>query len=118
MPRNQRVLIIDESAECREVLRTALERAGAVAVEAQSPLEGLQALDSIAPDLIILDLPDELDGGADTSALETAAGLSGTPIVILGTARRSGGSAVHCIAKPYHFAPLIRRIEGLLSAVA
>lgn len=118
MQPSQRVLIVDESAECREVLRTALERAGAETVEAASAAEGLLAFQSFAPDLVVLDVSDS--GGeplSESAALQEAAGLRATPIVILGTARRPpADAAVHWIAKPYHFAPLIRRIEGLLSA--
>jgi CheY-like chemotaxis protein len=111
-------LIVDESAECREVLRTALERAGAETVEAMTAAEGLEAFQLQAPDLVVLDLADGDRAQDSSTALQQAAGLRATPIVILGTARRraAAGSPVHYVQKPYHFAPLVRRIEGLLSA--
>lgn len=117
MQHNQRVLIVDESAECREVLRTALERVGTQTVEAATPAEGLRAFQSFAPDLVVMDLAENgHETLPDTAALQEAAGRRATPIVILGTARRPlDGGAIHCFAKPYHFAPLVRRIEGLLN---
>lgn len=118
MQHSQRVLIVDESAECREVLRTALERAGAETVEAATAAEGLRAFQSFAPDVVVLDLAENgREPPSESAALREAAGLRATPIVILGTARRPlADGSVHWVAKPYHFAPLIRRIERLLSA--
>jgi DNA-binding response OmpR family regulator len=112
------VLIVDESAECREVLRTALERSGAQTVEAVTAAEGLVAFRAEAPDLVILDLKEESADADSSTKLQLAAGQSATPIVILGTARlnRTLEGGVHYVQKPYHFAPLIRRIEGLLSS--
>jgi DNA-binding response OmpR family regulator len=111
-------LIVDESAECREVLRTALERGGAKTVEAVTAAEGLAAFRLQAPDLVILDVREDGREWGASAALQEAAGQTATPIVILATARRANpaDSGVHYIQKPYHFAPLIRRIEGLLSA--
>lgn len=118
MQHNHRVLIVDESAECREVLRTALERKGAQTAEAATPAEGLRAFQAFAPDVVVLDLAENgQERLPDSAALQQAAGLKATPIVILGTARRSpADAAVHWVAKPYHYAPLVRRIERLLSA--
>ncbi len=50
-----RVLIVDESAESREVLRTLLERHGATTIEADRPEQAVQLADSFRPDLIVLD---------------------------------------------------------------
>jgi two-component system cell cycle response regulator DivK len=114
---SQRVLIVDESAECREVLRTALERNGAETVEAMSAAEGLAAFRMAVPDLIILDLTEDIHERDCSTKLQKEAGQSATPIVILATARLAAADGgVHYVQKPYHFAPLIRRIEGLLSA--
>lgn len=117
MQHSQRVLIVDESAECREVLRTLIERSGVETVEAVTAAEGLEAFRTAAPDLVVLDLAEDIQGRGSSAELQDAAGKSATPIVILGTARLApAGRGVHYVQKPYHFAPLIRRIEGLLSA--
>ena len=114
-----RVLIVDESAESREVLRTLLERRGAITLEARRPEQALDIADRFHPDLIVLDAEsDHSPAGAATSDLRDAAGRSDTPIVILGTVRHARGpvSAGQFIAKPYHYGQLIRKIEDLLAA--
>jgi two-component system, response regulator / RNA-binding antiterminator len=51
-----RVLIVDDSPERTDILRTGLERAGySVAAALESPLELLQAVEALNPDIIIID---------------------------------------------------------------
>jgi DNA-binding response OmpR family regulator len=71
------------------------------------------------PDLIVLDLevdesPPELL--CEPFARETAARR--TPLVVLGGVGRGKPAlkAAEIVAKPYHYGPLIRRIEELLAA--
>jgi DNA-binding response OmpR family regulator len=113
----QRVLIVDQSPESRQVLRTALERQGTEILEACRPRQGLEMVRTHQPDVIVLDLEDR---AAPEEALPAefgaAAGARETPIVVLGTARcptplRNG----EFVAKPYHYRPLIHRIEELLA---
>ncbi len=114
-----RVLIVDPSAESREVLRMLLERRGAATLEAERPEQALQLADRFRPDLIVLDAEsDRTATGDPTNDLREVASRTDTPIVILGTLRHrcadlEGGQI---IAKPYHYAPLIRKIDGLLAA--
>jgi hypothetical protein len=42
------------------------------------------------------------------------ASRSDTSLVLLGTARQKSSSKGEFVAKPYHYAPLIRKIESLL----
>ena len=58
---NQRVLIVDQSPESREVLRTALERQGTEILEACRPRQGLEMVRTHQPDVIVLDLEDRDD---------------------------------------------------------
>ena len=75
--------------------------------------------DEHRPDVIVLDA--ECDHTATREAtvrLARAASTYDTPLIVLGNARRphlqlAGGQFV---AKPYHYGPLIRRIEELLAA--
>jgi CheY-like chemotaxis protein len=113
------VLIVDDSADSREVLRTVLERHGAVTLEARRPEQAIQLADLHRPDLIVLDAEsDRSVCGAATDALRAAARQIPTSVVILGTLSRSGSnfSADQIVAKPYHYGPLIRKIESLLDA--
>jgi DNA-binding response OmpR family regulator len=112
------VLIVDESAESREVLRTVLEHRGMRILEASRAQEGLDLARQHQPDLIVLDL--ELDSSPPEFPSELAAQATHrTPLVLLGSARRlaAGPQVGEFMAKPYHYAPLIRKIEQLLERV-
>jgi DNA-binding response OmpR family regulator len=113
------VLIVDRSTEIREVLRIALARRGATTIEARRPSEAVRLAESARLDLIVLDAEsDPTADGSATADLQAAAGRNDTPIVILGTLApsRSGNSPGEFIAKPYHYGPLLRKIEALLAA--
>jgi CheY-like chemotaxis protein len=114
-----RVLIVDQSAESREILRTLLDRLGATTIEARRADQAVQLAREHQPHLIVLDA--ESDGsaaGAATDDLRAVASRNDTPIVILGTLRhvREPLPAGQIVAKPYHYGPLIRKIDGLLAA--
>jgi len=112
-----KVLIVDQSEDNQEVLAAALAARGVEALAAADAAEGLRLVSESAPDLIVLDvesLPDQAAGGDD--AFETAARGFGQRLILLSGVRREtdrfGGGSV--VAKPYHYGPLIRTIEGLL----
>ncbi len=114
-----RVLIVDASRESREVLRMLLELRGATTIEANDPEQALQITDTIRPDLILFDADsDETSTGTPTNDLREAATRNHTPIVILGKLRHFQGSleSSQIVTKPYHYGPLIRKIDGLLAA--
>ena len=110
------VLIVDQSDECREVLRTVLEHRGLRILEADAAETGLELARRHRPDLIVLDM--ELDASSPTSVtgeFASPCGAKPTPLVVLGSVRRADRpSAGEFVAKPYQYAPLIRRIEQLL----
>ena len=114
-----RVLIVDESADSREVLRTLLARRGATTIEARKPDQAIQLAELHQLDLIVFDADsDHTASGAGVDDLKAAASRNGTPIVILGTVREArkrlpGGQFV---PKPYHYGQLINKIEDLLAA--
>lgn len=113
------VLIVDGSQENREVLTTALERRGCNILSASRAERGLELAQRHHPDVIVLDLelstmsPEEL---CAPFAQETE---TTTPrLVVLGSmrTRAAGVPGGEFVAKPYHYAPLIRKIEELLDA--
>lgn len=119
MSSTPRVLIIDESAESREVLAALLARRGATIIEAQRPDQAAQLADLQPVDLIVLDADsDRSPSGTASAELQAAAGRKGTPIIILGTVRTPPNrpSPGQFVSKPYHYGPLIRRIDELLAA--
>ena len=110
------VLIVDGSEETREVLRTALEQRGLRIFAASRAEAGLKLARQVQPDLIVLDLevePHAMARLADRFAHESR--REETPLVLLGEARRRDSLPPgERVAKPYHYAPLIRKIEELL----
>lgn len=114
------VLIVDRSEENREVLATALTRKGIRTFSTARAVRGAEIAQSLHPDLIILDLeigdssPERL-----CSQFAAASSREETPLVLLGSAGRSatppGGEI---FAKPYHYAPLVRRIEEILATAS
>jgi DNA-binding response OmpR family regulator len=116
--RQPSVLIVDRCEETREVLTTALERRGLRTLATGRVDRGLELARLHRPDLIVLDL--ELEGPApDQSCARFARQSSeaGTPLVLLGSCRRLADVSVgEFVVKPYHYGPLIRRIEEMLSA--
>ena len=110
------VLVVDRSAETREVLRTALAGRGAQIWEATRAEAALELAREHHPDVIVLDLEIVL---AASEAVRAAFGdpqSSVAPVVLLGTARRIKKDFPGCqfVAKPYDYAPLILKIERLL----
>jgi DNA-binding response OmpR family regulator len=121
--KNQRsVLIVDRSEENREVLQTVLERHGVRTMTAAHATEGADLARRHHPDVIVLDTEYE------TPDLKTFYGEDGvdgedneTSVIFLGKARRSNDSSCQrgeFFSKPYHYGPLIRRIEEILDDTA
>ncbi len=114
------VLIVDPSEETREVLKTALERRGVRTLSAGHIRPALRMMKEHNPDLVVLDA--EASGDAPEAACSLLSREKPPPlprIVVLGSFRRPPPSGEGCdfVAKPYHYGPLIRRIEELLTAV-
>ena len=114
-----RVLVIDDEADIRELLRGLLERAGYVVDEAADGRAGLRAFYATPPDLVLLDVGmPELDGWA---TLERLRDLSDVPVIML-TARSGELDRVRgltrgaddYVAKPFGRQELLARVQALL----
>lgn len=117
----RRVLIVDASSENREVLATALERRGCSILTASRPDRGLELAQRHHPDVIVLDLEENADSPEALCAPFARRTDAAVPrLVVLGSVRTGtmglGDGAI--VAKPYHYAPLIRKIEELLDGAA
>lgn len=113
------VLIVDRSEETREVLETALEKRGIRTFSASRVHRGTEMARSRHPDLIVLDL--ELDRSSPEelcSKFNGAADPDEPSMVLLGSMRQgSSNPRREIVSKPYHYGPLIRRIEEILETL-
>jgi DNA-binding response OmpR family regulator len=114
-----RVLVIDDEADVRNLLVQLLERSGHRVTAASSGREGLRALYSSPPDLVILDvtMPD-LDGW---QTLERIRDLSDVPVLMLtahaGELEKVRGlkaGADDYVTKPFGRQELLARVQVLL----
>jgi DNA-binding response OmpR family regulator len=115
------VLIVDRSEDSREVLATALARHGVRTFSASRVDRGLELARQVEPEVVVYD--GDTDSADAATVCSEFADRCGTPperLLILGTLGgghhfRSGRICRSGIVpKPYHYGPLIRRIEELI----
>lgn len=80
----RRILIADDSASSRDLLRSILEANGYLVEEAEDGQRVLEIIESFGPHLVILDLHmPKLDGYSTAASLRKTAVFQRTPIVAL-----------------------------------
>ena len=116
------VLVADDKATSRELVRTVLEDSGYLIIEAGDGLEALRTARESKPDLILLDLHmPGLDGFAVVREIRLDDELARTPVVAL-TASAMQGDRERAIAagftdyisKPISLRALRTEVERLL----
>jgi chemosensory pili system protein ChpA (sensor histidine kinase/response regulator) len=103
------VLIVDDDAGIRRLLRTALQRLGLVCTEARDGIEALACLQTVNPAVILLDLMmPRLDGYAVAEQFNASRIREQRPVIFALSAggddelRRTKADAVHAIVrKPF-----------------
>lgn len=119
----QRILVVDDDGDVRELVCRMLEQDGYEAVPAEGGRQALERLDLIAPDLVITDVVmPEVDGfevllklrhlAPRAGALVMSGGGRVAPDLYLETARRLGASAV--LRKPFTRAEMLAAVHQIL----
>ncbi len=121
----KRVLIVEDQADIRKLIRMTLEFEPYEIHEAANGVNGLQLAGEVMPDLILLDvmMPGEIDGLQVCARVRTNPALRATRVVLL-TARgqthdRDAGQqagADEYLIKPFSPLQLIETIERLMPA--
>jgi DNA-binding response OmpR family regulator len=118
-----RILVVDDDADVRGLVRELLERAGASVREAADGREALRLLYDVRPDVIVLDVTmPELDGW---QTLERIRDLTGVPVLML-TARDTElekvrglqSGADDYVTKPFGRQELLARVSVMLRRAA
>ena len=121
----KRVLIVEDQADIRKLIRMTLEFEPYEIHEAANGINGLQLAGEVVPDLILLDvmMPGEIDGLQVCARVRANPALQATRVVLL-TARgqtqdRDAGQqagADEYLIKPFSPLQLIETIERLMPA--
>jgi CheY-like chemotaxis protein len=118
----KKILVADDKASSRELVRTVLERCGYEVLEAADGAEAVALARANQPDLVLLDLHmPVLDGFGAIAELRHESRFAGTPVVAL-TASAMDGDRAHAlnagfsgyITKPIRLAALRGEVERLI----
>jgi CheY-like chemotaxis protein len=121
-----RVLLVEDEAPLRGVLRDLLAREGFEVLEAADGVEALVAVDREGPDVVVLDLTlPRLDGYGVLGRLRTRRDTQDLPVLVL-TAREDEEAEVRVfelgaddfLSKPFRARALIARLRALLRRAA
>jgi two-component system cell cycle response regulator DivK len=122
---SQRILVIEDQADNRQILRDLLTSADFEVIEAEDGEAGLAAAAANRPDLILMDIQlPTIDGYEATRRLKADAVLHTIPVIAVtyalagddDKARAAGCDAY--IAKPYSPRQLLAKVREHLSASA
>ena len=114
------VLVVDDDPHVRELVRVNLELEGYKVLEAASAEQGMQALDSETPDMILLDvMMPRVDGWEMLQRVQERFGPGGIPVVMFSgkaeaVAEAASRGAQGFVGKPFDIQRLIDQTKSLL----
>lgn len=119
-----RILVVDDDAVNRDIVRTRLEAAGYEVCEAGNGEEGVNLAQKQVPDLIILDvMMPKVDGLLACRILKTNASTRNVPVLMLTARNRQleemrgwESGADEYLTKPCDHAQLLATVARLLAA--
>jgi len=119
---NIQILVVDDDANIRQVLRFALEQASYAVIEAENGTVGLERFAQCAPDLVILDvMMPEMDG---TEVCRRIRRVSQVPVLFLSSRDDEIDRVVGLelgaddyVAKPFSPRELVARVKAILRRV-
>ena len=118
----RRVLVVEDDADIRELIKTRLRLAGFAVTTARDGVEALELLQTLSPAAMVLDLNmPRLDGFGVLSALQLNTHTARLPVMVL-TARNAPDDvkrvmelgARDYLAKPFNDQQLLARVTRLL----
>ncbi|MGH2454889.1 MAG: response regulator [Candidatus Limnocylindria bacterium] len=120
------IVIADDDAGNRLLLRTTLERAGYVVVEARDGAEAVTLVERSRPDLALLDVAmPVLDGFAATSQLRADPRTASLPVILVTAlsasedqVRGANAGATDFVTKPFARSELLARVRACLASAA
>lgn len=122
-PGDKKILVVEDSATTRTIIRKMLNQKGYTVVEAKDGREALEKYDETAPDLILLDIiMPGMDGYQTLSVLKKSHSLGSTPVIMLSAKStlldkmkgKIAGSTEY-LTKPFSSFQLMKKIERHLN---
>jgi hypothetical protein len=95
-----RILVVEDDADCRDMLRTLLEMSGATVATATGAREGLRAFEATRPHVLVSDLsmPDEDGCWLIRNVLGAAESAGRGPAAVVLTAHTDDRQRTRCLA--------------------
>src|ERR671935_160156 len=116
------VLLVDDDAQVREVVRINLEMEGYAVREAANAEDGLAALEEDAPDLILLDvMMPQVDGWEMLRRVQERHGIGSIPVVMFSGKVDAGREAAErgaqaFVGKPFDLRALVEQTKQIVPA--
>jgi len=115
----KRILVVEDTADNREIIRDMLDAAGYAMIAAVNGVEGVRLAESEKPDLILMDMQmPEIDGYEATRQIKAMPALAHIPIIAVTSYALAGDEAktraAGCddyVAKPFSPRLLMQKIR-------